>query len=212
MKYVIDGQEFNVVIERKHNKRMYLRVKENMDISVTCPILTPNKLIETFIKENEDKIKKIIKRFLIKKEKQSFFYYLGQKYDLVYLNNDGIVFGQRKVFVNSNFDLDKWYKSMAKDIFQEEFDKIYHEFKYEIPFPSLHIRKMKTRWGVCNVKLKKVTLNLELIKKDKKYLDYVIVHELCHLIEANHSKRFWNCVEENMPDYKKIRKELKDDE
>jgi predicted metal-dependent hydrolase len=74
------------------------------------------------------------------------------------------------------------------------------------------IRNMKTRWGVCNVKTHKVTLNLELIKKDLIYLDYVIVHELSHLLHANHSKAFWQCVEDNFKDYKKIRKELKEDE
>ena len=69
---------------------------------------------------------------------------------------------------------------------------------------------MTTRWGVCNTKLKIITLNLELIKRDIKYLDYVIVHELSHLIEANHSSRFWSIVEKNYKDYKKIRKEMKD--
>ena len=69
---------------------------------------------------------------------------------------------------------------------------------------------MSTRWGVCNTKLKKVTLNSELVYKDMKCLDYVIVHELSHLIEANHSKRFWSLVEENCPDYKRIRKEVQE--
>ena len=71
------------------------------------------------------------------------------------------------------------------------------------------IRDMKTRYGVCNTKLKKITLNLELIKRDVIYIDYVIVHELSHLIHPNHSKDFWGVVEEVMPNYKKIRKELK---
>ena len=61
-----------------------------------------------------------------------------------------------------------------------------------------------------DIKTKTVTLNLELIKRDLKYLDYVIVHELSHLIEANHSKAFWALVEENCKDYKKYRKEMKD--
>ena len=69
---------------------------------------------------------------------------------------------------------------------------------------------MTTRWGVCNTRSKTVTLNLELIKRDTKYLDYVIVHELSHLIHANHSSDFWDLVEENMPDYKKYRKEMKE--
>ena len=67
---------------------------------------------------------------------------------------------------------------------------------------------MKTRWGVCNVKTNRVTLNLELIKKDIKYLDYVIVHELSHLVYANHSKDFWNLVSVLVPNYKELRKEL----
>ena len=68
---------------------------------------------------------------------------------------------------------------------------------------------MKTRWGVCNNKLKVITLNTLLIKKDLKYLNYVIVHELSHFIYQNHSKDFWNVVEENCKDYKRIRKDLK---
>ena len=69
---------------------------------------------------------------------------------------------------------------------------------------------MTTRWGVCNIKSHNVTLNLELIKRDIKYLDYVIIHELTHLVYADHSKSFWSVVEENMPDYKKYRKEMKE--
>ena len=92
----------------------------------------------------------------------------------------------------------------------EHLNTIYDNFSRKIPYPDLKIRKMSTRWGVCNTKLKTVTLNLELIKRDTKYLDYVIVHELSHLIHANHSREFWALVEENMPQYKKYRKEMKD--
>ena len=67
---------------------------------------------------------------------------------------------------------------------------------------------MKTRWGVCNVKTNRVTLNFSLIKRNIKYLDYVIVHELSHLVHANHSKDFWKLVSILVPDYKNLRKEL----
>ena len=93
-------------------------------------------------------------------------------------------------------------------IFKEELDKMYNIFPVSIPYPSLTIRLMKTRHGVCNVKTHRVTLNLNLIKRDIKYLDYVIVHELSHLVYANHSKDFWNLVSIINPDYKKLRKEL----
>ena len=68
---------------------------------------------------------------------------------------------------------------------------------------------MKSRWGVCNTKSKIITLNLELIKRDITFLDYVINHELSHLIHPNHSKDFWNLVSINYPNYKEIRKMMK---
>ena len=213
MEIELDNEIYNVVIERKRTTRnTYIRVKENLDIYVTCNSLTSNRFIINLINDNAKRILKMINIQKKKKEKEEYFYYLGKKYDLVYLNKKGITFGEEKVFVDYSFNLDKWYKKEAQRIFQEELDKMYNNYIYKIPYPSLCIRKMKTRWGVCNVKTHKVTLNLELIKKDIKYLDYVIVHELSHLLYANHSSKFWECVGENYKDYKKIRKELKQDE
>ena len=68
---------------------------------------------------------------------------------------------------------------------------------------------MKSKWGVCNITKKIVTLNLDLIKLDKKYLDYVIIHELSHLIHPNHSKAFWVLVSKYEKNYKLYRKEMK---
>jgi hypothetical protein len=69
---------------------------------------------------------------------------------------------------------------------------------------------MRTRWGVCNKKTITVTLNTELIKYNLRCLDYVIVHELSHLVYFNHSKDFWNLVSKYCPNYKEIKRELKD--
>ncbi len=213
MKIEIDNDIYNVVIERKRStKNTYIRVKENLDIYVTCNTLTSDRYIINLINDNEKRIIKMINVVRKRKAKEEYFFYLGKRYDLVYINKKGITFGEEKVFVSNDFDLDKWYKKEAEKVFQIELDKIYHNFTYRIPYPSLTIRKMKTRWGVCNVKTHKVTLNLELIKKRIECLDYVIVHELSHLLYANHSKNFWNVVGENYQDYKKIRKELKQDE
>ncbi len=213
MKIEIDNETYNVIVERKRStKNTYIRVRENLDIYVTCHTLTSDRFIINLIRDNEKRMIKMINIVKKKQSKKDSFYYLGKKYDLVYLNKKGITFGDEKVFVSPDFNLDKWYKKEAEKVFQIEFDKMYNSFIYKIPYPSLCIRKMKTRWGVCNVKTHKVTLNLELIKKDIKYLDYVIVHELSHLLYANHSKAFWECVGDNYKDYKKLRKELKQDE
>ena len=109
----------------------------------------------------------------------------------------------------NNYDIYKWYKKEAKKIFKERLDYLHSTFSRKIPSVSLRIRKMSTRWGVCNTKSHVITLNLELIKRDIKYLDYVIIHELSHLIYPNHSHDFWDLVGENCKDYKKIKKEMK---
>lgn len=214
IKIEINNEEYNVIIDRKRSTRnTYVRVKDDLNIYVTCNILTSDRFIINLINSKEKQMLKMINQAKKRKKKEESFYYLGKKYDLVYLNTKGITFGEEKVFVNPDFDLEKWYKKEASKVFGMELDKMYNSFIYKIPYPSgLTIRKMKTRWGVCNVRSHKITLNLELIKKPIECLDYVIVHELSHLLYANHSKDFWECVGNNFKDYKKIRKELKEDE
>ena len=208
MKALINGEELEVVIKRKNNKRTYMSVKDDRSIYITTNYLTRNKDILNFIEEHENFIIKSLKLREKQKEYDKTFYYLGKKYDIVYLNSKDVIKTDSKIFINHDIDINKWLKKEACYIFKEELDKIYKMFPVSIPYPSLTIRSMKTRWGVCNVKTHRVTLNLNLIKKDIKYLDYVIVHELSHLIHPNHSKDFWNLVSILVPDYKTLRKEL----
>ena len=66
---------------------------------------------------------------------------------------------------------------------------------------KIRIKDIKYAWGSCSSK-KNITINLKLAKKDEKSIEYVVLHEMCHLKEMNHSKKFWNLVEKNMPDNK----------
>lgn len=70
------------------------------------------------------------------------------------------------------------------------------------------IRKMKTRWGTCNYRASRIWLNLELAKKPVRCLEYVIVHEMAHLIEPSHNRRFWGILDRLMPDWRTYREEL----
>ena len=211
MKLDIDGNLYEIVIERKvGNRNTYIRVKKDMKVHVTTNTFTTNKMIEKLINDNYDKIVKMFEVQEKKKENNDGFFYLGKKYDIVYASYCDISFGEEKVFINKNLDIDKWYKNQAKKLFLERLDYQYSKFSRRIPYPTLRIRKMTSRWGVCNIRTKVLTLNLELIKRDIKYLDYVIVHELSHLIHGDHSSSFWRLVEENMPDYKKYREEMKE--
>jgi len=197
------------IIKKTTTKNTYIRVKEDFTILVTTNIFTTNKQIDKMINENINSIEKMIEKIKIKNTYNSNFFYLGKCYDVVYVNSKDISFGSEKVFIGKNIDVDKYLKKLAEPLFLERLDYWYNKFSRNIPYPSLTIRKMKSRWGVCNVRTKRVTLNLELIRKEPLCLDYVIVHELSHLIHADHSKKFWSLVEENYPEYKKARKLLK---
>lgn len=211
MKLEINGTEYEVLIEKKRTTRnTYIRVKNDLKIYVTTNIFTSDRQIIKLLEKNYSSIYKMIEKQKVKNSNNENFNYLGKNYEIVYSEYYDISFGENKVFMNKDIDIDKWYKKQAKIIFKEHLDRIYENYSRSIPYPALKIRKMTTRWGVCNTKLKTVTLNLELIKRDTKYLDYVIVHELSHLIHANHSKSFWSLVEENCRDYKQIKKEMKE--
>lgn len=206
----INDKEYDLVITYKNNKNMYLRVKEDLKIHITCNKYVSNTLISKFVLDNKDMILENIKRYENKQiTNANYLIYQGKKYEIVYITKNQIIFTNNKVFINRSFNKDNFYKKQAKLIYLQRLNNIYSQIEEDIPYPALKIRNMKTRWGVCNVKTKTITLNLELIKMPEKYLDYVIIHELCHLKHPNHSKDFWNMVSKYEPLYKKIRKEMK---
>lgn len=210
MYIIINDKKVEVFVTRKlKQKNTYLRVKEDLNLYVTTSSFVSDKKVMDIINENMNSILRMYGKQEFKQDLKQDFYYLGKKYDLVRVNSKSVILGEDKLFVPSNYDIDKWLLKQANTIFKERLDYWYNNFTYEIPYPSLTIRKMKTRWGVCNSKLKKVTLNLELIKKDIACLDYVICHELSHFIEMNHSRDFWKVVSENYPNYKSIRRIMK---
>ena len=207
----IDGVRYDIIVEKKNIKNMYLRVKEDLNIYVTTNTFTPDFVIKKFVNNNVKYIAKQIEKQSKRLEKKLDYYYFGNKIEIY--KDEAFktpYFEDNTLYVRNTSDIEKWYKKEIKKVFKERLDVQYNNFSRNIPYPSLSIRKMTTRWGVCNTKLKKVTLNSELVYKDMKCLDYVIVHELSHLIHANHSKAFWSLVEENCPDYKRIRKEVQE--
>ncbi len=211
MRIKIENNYYDVYIEKKKtNRNTYIRVTKDLDIKVTTNIFTSTHYIEKLLAENTSKIQKMLKQQQLKKENNTGFFYLGKKYTTVYTNIKEISFLADKVLLPKDFNIDAWYKKQAKTIFQEHLEKNYLNFTKKIPKPTLRIRKMTSRWGVCNIKTHIITINLELMKRDLKFLDYVIIHELAHLVYADHSTNFWHLVEANMPEYKKYKEEMKE--
>lgn len=98
------------------------------------------------------------------------------------------------------------YKELAREIAQRKL--AYFNRFYNFSFARISIRSQKTRWGSCSGN-GNLNFNYRIIYLSEKLCDYIIVHELCHLGQFNHSKNFWALVEKTVPDYRKIRKEVK---
>lgn len=205
----IDGIKYEVVIQKKNNKNIYMRVKKDLKIYVSTNKRTSNKYIEDVLKRNYDSIKKMIDNVNNKTEENTMF--LGREVDIVVVSNqkEPEIYNN-KLYIKDRSKLDIYYKEMAYQIFKERLDIIYNIFTEDIPYPELKLRKMTSRWGVCNRKNSSITINVELVKKDLIYVDYVIVHELCHFIHFNHSKSFWISVEKYCKNYKIIRKQMRE--
>lgn len=208
MKFKYNNNVYEVEIIKKNNKNIYIRVK-NGKVIVTCGNFVTKRYIEKLINDNYISICKMIDKDNKRIEKEEEFYLFGNKYDVVYGFND-LELVNNKIYVLNKKELDKYLNKKIQEIFKERLDYWYNVFEEKIPIPNLKIRKMTSRWGVCNLKNKNVTLNYNLYKYDIECLDYVIIHELSHFIHPNHSKDFWNLVSKYCSNYKLLRKKLKE--
>ena len=196
-------------------KHLRLQINNNNELEVILPRRYKHEKAEDFILKKKDWILKHLKE-----KKGNGFYFLGVEisvlinYDLFlkkpqinYLDKKliaGIPSGYISVTQDDIYNL--WLKHKAK-IFIPERVREFSQTK-GFNFKKITIRSQKTRWGSCSAK-GRLSFNYRLMKFRKEVIDYVIIHELCHLKEMNHSKNFWSLVEGFCPDYKKLKKELK---
>ena len=206
MIYSYNNRDYPIEIVKKNNKNTYLRVKDGK-IVVTTNYFVTNSRIEKLIRDNSLFINKNLDRYNNKVSDVSFKLF-GNNYDIIYGFPDTSMDGN-KIYTKDEKSFNKYLSKYIESIYEERLDYWYNVFEEVIPIPNLKIRKMTSRWGVCNIKNHNVTLNLELSKYNIDCLDYVIVHELSHFIYPNHSKEFWNLVSKYYPNYKMVRKNLK---
>lgn len=103
--------------------------------------------------------------------------------------------------------LKEWYLEKANKVFSERLSACFFLFDYK-EMPALVIRKLSKRWGSYLHKTNKIFLNQELIKASKRHIDYVIIHELCHVTHKLHSRAFYDLLESRLPQWEKLKTEL----
>lgn len=205
-------------------KTLGIKVHPDNSVHVAAPFDSEMDKIEAKVKQKA--------RWIIKQQNEFLSYlpkladrkfingethlYLGRQY-LLEINpskKNEIKISRNKLIVNHIVKskpesvLEKWYIEKA----ELHFKKLIHELlplfnKYQVSTPTIQIKKMKKRWGSCSAN-GNIILNLELIKASKGSIEYVIIHELCHLIHHNHTKAFYELLDSIMPDWKKWKNKL----
>ncbi|MDD4283201.1 MAG: DUF45 domain-containing protein [Bacilli bacterium] len=204
-KIILNQKEYIYIINRKKIKNIYFRVKSDLKIYVSANRLISNNYIEKLLIKNQISIIKMYNNIL--NEKKEDLRYLGN--DLHFIIQDTKPYiDNNDIYANSKTEALNYIYSKASEVFNQRLNQIKLLFP-DIPQFNLKIRKMTSKWGVCNKKNMSITLNMELIKKDISLIDYVIIHELCHFKYMNHSKDYWNYVANFYPYYKQARKQLK---
>ena len=214
----------NIEVIRKDVKHINIKVKPNCDVILTAPIDTKEKDIAYVLKKRAEWIDKKIafyKEHQVQVPKEYVsgenFCYLGRNYRLkvIECSVEGVKLqrGYLQVFVMDTGNLVKkkrlvkeWYLIKAELHFKKAIEKYQPFVKREIE--NIRIREMKTRWGSCNPVKGYINLNSELIKKPTECIEYVIFHELAHLVHADHSSQFYNYLSLYMPDWKKRKERL----
>lgn len=208
MEYELNQEIINVVIIRKNNKNVYMRFQDDKTLTITCNRFVSQKEITKILNNN----KKALEKMHLQKKKEvnleKYFNYLGKSYQIIFDGRSKPYFTDESIVAKDEKTLQRFYINECNRIFASELQRVLVCFEKIPPF-TLKIRKMKTRWGVNNQGSHTITLNSELLKKDLDLLDYVIIHELCHFYEPNHSASFWAHVEKYYPKYKEARKRLR---
>lgn len=224
----IGGRKITYSIrESTRAKKVNLKITVNKGLEVVVPMNFPFSRIEPLLKNNEAWIVQKLDALsgLLKREKtesddnaRQVVYFLGNPYRLVTVLQQGApsveLIGDKIVLILSQKDaglrlqiLEAWLRHQAKEIISKRASKI--KEKLGIDYNQLFIKDQKTRWGSCSSQ-GNLNFNYRIVMAPLPVIDYLVAHELAHLIEMNHSKNFWALIESVCPDYKKHRQWLND--
>lgn len=222
--------QFNVIKSRR--KTIEMTINEKREIIIKAPNNCSNEYIYRFLKDREGWIRKrleviedrISNRVYLEFKPGERLFYLGKAYPLVVEGDRsnrlaaGFQDGEFRLVIPTYLEgearreasrdvLLQLYKKIAKNILKER-TELYSKI-IGVTVNRISVKDQKTLWGSCSSK-NNINYNWKLIMVPLEVLDYVVVHELCHMIHRNHSKEYWGLVEKYMPDYKKRERWLKE--
>jgi len=224
--YSIILKDIEILVIRKKVKYLRLSVS-NLDgsVKVSSPLRTSNRVIEKFVESRIGWIKKHQKKFQAKTvlpvhkyESGEIHYFAGKPYKLelrveekkpsIYLDKGTMVLSTRpeSSLEKRKRAINEWYRTYLK----QQIPLFIKKWAYIIGETPLDwgVKNMKTRWGSCNTRDKRIWLSLKLAEKSEFCLEYVIVHEIVHLLERGHGKAFKDHMDRVLPEWRNIKDKL----
>lgn len=219
--------QFGISERLGSSHRVLIKVYPDCVVEAKAPLNTPSDEILTAVKKRARWIYKQLRQFRL----QSAFvlprqyvsgethYYLGRQYMLKVLvvphqtQYVKLLRGKLEVSVRQKSAekvrelLNDWYRVRAKELFCKRLAAMLAQTRWVVIAPTLRILTMKTQWGSCSPQ-GRLTLNPHLVKASRESIDYVILHELCHLAEHNHSERFYKLMRQVMPNWEIVKERL----
>jgi len=206
---------------RSRRKTVAIHITKNAEVEVRAPLIMPKSEIDKFVAEKEKWIEThLTQRKDINNEKISFTLTYG---DMILLRGK-MYYIRAKDGTNAGFDGECFYlpPNLNSDIIKRTVIQIYtamakfiiknsvneYSKRMNVIPTAVRIMNAKTRWGSCSGK-NRINFSWRLVMADDDVIDYVVVHELAHTIEHNHSPRFWAIVNKILPDYKQRQNKLK---
>ena len=215
----IEGIAKPIKVVKKLGRRSISLLIDHGKLEVRAPFLTDDGTIIRWVKSKSSWIQKKLSQIPEYREHKyidgELFYYLGSQYPLRFdknVKNDRRITAKlspenRGVFIaNNKTQLQKLYRYLARNYLAKRLKEL---SKYtNIPYEKMRLSSAHTRWGSCSSN-GTISLNWKLIMAPAGIIDYVIIHELCHVKHMNHSKLFWQLVTHYLPDCKERRKWLR---
>ncbi|NTW05096.1 MAG: M48 family metallopeptidase [Peptococcaceae bacterium] len=217
--------DIEIEISKKKIKNLYLSIKASDGrVCVSAPLAMSEERIELFVKSKSIWIAKKLDRIRKQPAPVECSYlsgdcipFWGKEYnlELVYSHKNMVQVDGNKIILQARETstarhreniINSWYRTQMRaeiDILSKACQD-----KVGVSAAEWGIKTMKTRWGTCNISKRKIWLNLLLVKKSVDCLEYVIIHELVHLLERNHTKRFYSFLDKFIPHWRKIKSTL----
>ena len=172
-----------VTVIRSNRKTVAIQVNSDLSVTVRAPYSASEKDIEEILKKKEAWISRHIEK--IKKTKERFEAEPTEK-----LTREKVI-------------------ALAEEALKVIPERVEYFAKViGVTYGKITVRNQKTRWGSCSIHSKKIRMNLQLAVKSEECVEYVLVHELCHLLEPSHNQRFYDLMSHFLPDWRERKQKL----